>query len=135
MDVAERIIDGHPEATKVGDIPGRDAQILRLGDPKNQEVSRFKRSPLPTRFRLQNGTTERRITVQRQHVAVGRRQLGKPFLKEGALLPCRKSLNPRPNLIDSDGRQDDGGKLAEPANYLGVRIRSCRFEMTFVSSR
>ncbi len=36
MGVAERIVDGHPEATKVGDIPGRDAQILRLGDSKNQ---------------------------------------------------------------------------------------------------
>src|SRR3954451_11311181 len=105
MDVAERIVDGHPEATKVGDVPGRDAQILRLGDPKDQEVSRLKRSPLATRFRLQNGTTECRITVKWQYLAVGRQKLGKLFLKEGALLPCRKSLDPGPNLIDSDGCQ------------------------------
>jgi hypothetical protein len=78
MDVAERIVDGDPEATKVGDVPGRDAQILGFRDPKNQEVSHFKGSPLAAGFRLQNGTAERRITVQGQNVTIGRQKLGKP---------------------------------------------------------
>src|SRR3954452_24916261 len=36
MSVAERIVDGHPEATEVGDIPCCDAKTLRLGDAENQ---------------------------------------------------------------------------------------------------
>src|SRR5436853_481125 len=38
-----------------------------------------------------------------------------------------KSLDPGPDLVDSDGRQGDGGELAEPANHLDVRVRSRRF--------
>ncbi len=87
MDVAERIVDGNPAAAKVVDIPGCDAQILRLGDPEDQEVSYLNCSSLAARFRLQNGTTERSITIERQHVAVGRQKLGEPFFEEGALLP------------------------------------------------
>src|ERR1700749_4649908 len=102
MDVAERIVDGHTEAAKVSDVPGRNPQILRLGDPKNQEVSHLNRSTLTARFRLQGGTAERRVTVQGQHVAVGRQKLGEPFLKEGALFSRWESLDPGPNLISSD---------------------------------
>ena len=39
LDVAERIVDGNSKAAKVVNVPGRDAQVLRLGDPENQQIS------------------------------------------------------------------------------------------------
>ncbi len=124
---AERIVQGDPEATEVVDVPGSDAQISRLGDRENQQVSQLDRSSSSSRFRLQGGATECRRAVERKDITVGRQELCKPIFQELSLLPCWESLDSGRELKDPNRRQLKEGKLAKPADHTGIRPWSRRF--------
>ena len=44
LNVVERIVDGDAEASEVVDVSGRDAEVLRLGDGEDQQISQVDRS-------------------------------------------------------------------------------------------
>jgi hypothetical protein len=104
----EGIVKRDAKVSKVGDIPGCYTQLLRLCNREDQQVSLLDGLPTATRFRLQDGATESRLTIERQYLTVGSQKLGKPILKEFALLPRRKSLDPGRKLIDPYRGQRDG---------------------------
>jgi hypothetical protein len=87
---------------------------------------------MATRFGLQTAQLRAAITVERQHITVGPQKLSKPVLEELALLPRRKSLDPRGKLIDPYRGQRNGPSQRVTLASGRGRVVS---EMTFVSSR